>query len=74
MLFIQCISGRIGETNAGRWAIQQGIGPSARISLAFATQTGAAPAGRLTAPDSEFIRHTAAKLDAAAQAEESSLH
>jgi len=62
----------IGKTTAGRWAIQQGIGPSASIARAFAMQTGAAPAGSLTAPDSEFIRHTASRLDAAAQAEKSS--
>lgn len=62
----------VGKTTAARWAIDQGVGPSASIAEALATQTGVRPPGSLTAVDVAFIRHTASKLAIAAQAEQAS--
>lgn len=57
----------VGKTTAGRWAIGQNIAPSAGVSGALATQTGAASAAILTDADTEFIRQVAGRLVAAAR-------
>lgn len=59
----------VAKTTGGRWAIDQGIGPSASIADALAAQAGTAPAGTLTEADVEFVQTTASRLSAAGKGE-----